>query len=56
MKRVILDIEKDKVSFVKELLSQYDFVTILEDTQVKQGMYSSIVSLQKGEGIPSQED
>ena len=54
MKRIILDVEKDKVPFVLELLEQFDFVSVLADTSDEdQGMYDSIVSLQKGVGIPT---
>ncbi len=53
MKRIILDVEKDKLPFVLELLEQFEFVSVLVDTtEEDQGMYDSIVSLQKGVGIP----
>ena len=53
MKRIILDVEKDKLPFVLELLEQFEFVSVLADTSDEdQGMYDSIVSLQKGVGIP----
>ncbi|WP_158447879.1 hypothetical protein [Aquimarina longa] len=53
MKRIIVDVEKDKVDFVLELLEQFDFVSVIEDTSDEDpGMYDSIVSLQKGIGIP----
>ncbi len=53
MKRIIVDVEKDKLPFVLELLEQFDFVSVLADTtEEDQGMYDSIVSLQKGIGIP----
>ncbi|SHI91304.1 hypothetical protein [Aquimarina spongiae] len=53
MKRIIVDVEKDKLPFVLELLEQFDFVSVLADpTEEDQGMYDSIVSLQKGVGIP----
>lgn len=53
MKRIIVDVEKDKLPFVLELLEQFDFVSVLADANEEdQGMYDSIVSLQKGVGIP----
>ncbi len=53
MKRIIVDVEKDKLPFVLELLEQFEFVSVLSDTTDEdQGMYDSIVSLQKGVGIP----
>ncbi len=53
MKRIIVDVEKDKLPFVLELLEQFEFVSVLADTSDEdQGMYDSIVSLQKGVGIP----
>ncbi|MEW7289358.1 hypothetical protein [Aquimarina sp. 2304DJ70-9] len=53
MKRIIVDVEKDKLPFVLELLEQFEFVSVLADTTDEdQGMYDSIVSLQKGIGIP----
>ena len=56
MKRVILDVEKEKLSFFLELLEQFDFVSVLADTSDEdRGMYDSIVSLQKGVGIPTKE-
>ena len=56
MKRIIVDVEKDKLPFVLELLEQFDFVSVLSDTdEENRGMYDSIVSLQKGVGIPNVE-
>ncbi len=56
MKRIIVDVEKDKLPFVLELLEQFEFVSVLADTSDEdQGMYDSIVSLQKGVGIPRTE-
>ncbi|WP_103068901.1 hypothetical protein [Aquimarina sediminis] len=56
MKRVIIDVKKDKLPFVLELLEQFDFVSVIADTSDdNQGMYDSIVSLQKGIGIPKGE-
>ncbi len=56
MKRIIVDVEKDKLPFVLELLEQFEFVSVLADTTDEdQGMYDSIVSLQKGIGIPRAE-
>ncbi|EZH72471.1 hypothetical protein ATO12_23780 [Aquimarina atlantica] len=53
MKRIIVDVEKDKLPFILELLEQFDFVSVLADaSDDDQGMYDSIVSLQKGVGIP----
>ena len=53
MKRIIIDVEKEKVSFLMELLENFEFVSVLDDTdEENRGMYDSIVSLQKGEGIP----
>ncbi len=55
MKRIILDVEKDKLPFVLELLEQFEFVSVIGDgdvTEENKGMYDSIVSLQKGVGIP----
>ena len=53
MKRIIVDIEDDKLSFVLELLENFEFASIVGDTSDEHtGMYESIVSLQKGEGIP----
>lgn len=53
MKRIIVDVEKDKMPFILELLEQFDFVSVLADASDEdQGMYDSIVSLQKGIGIP----
>ncbi|WP_160114135.1 MULTISPECIES: hypothetical protein [Aquimarina] len=55
MKRIIVDVEKEKLSFVLELLEQFDFVSVLADaSDDDQGMYDSIVSLQKGVGIPKE--
>jgi len=54
MKRIIVDVEKDKLSFVLELLEHFEFVSVLGDvSEDDKGMYDSIVSLQKGEGIPT---
>ena len=56
MKRIILDVEKEKLPFVIELLEQFEFVSIIGDaTEEDKGMYDSIVSLQKGVGIPRSE-
>ncbi|WP_108870201.1 hypothetical protein [Aquimarina aquimarini] len=56
MKRIIVDVEKDKLSFLLELLDQFEFVSVLADTtEEDKGMYDSIVSLQKGIGIPRDE-
>ncbi|WP_299258918.1 hypothetical protein [uncultured Aquimarina sp.] len=53
MKRIIVDVEKDKLPFVLELLENFEFVSVLVDKEENdRGMYDSIVSLQKGEGIP----
>lgn len=53
MKRIIVDIEDDKLPFVLELLENFEFVSVLGGTSDEDtGMYESIVSLQKGEGIP----
>jgi len=53
MKRIIIDVENDKLPFILELLEHFEFVSVLGDTNDdKKGMYDSIVSLQKGEGIP----
>ncbi len=53
MKRIIVDVEKDKLPFILELLEQFNFVSVLADaSDDDQGMYDSIVSLQKGVGIP----
>ncbi|WP_106791574.1 hypothetical protein [Aquimarina sp. Aq78] len=53
MKRIIVDVEKDKLPFILELLEQFDFVSVVADASDEdQGMYDSIVSLQKGVGIP----
>ncbi|MFC5047586.1 hypothetical protein ACFSTE_06355 [Aquimarina hainanensis] len=53
MKRIILDVEKEKLPFLLELLDQFEFVSVINDeTEGDKGMYDSIVSLQKGEGIP----
>lgn len=56
MKRIIVDVEKDKLPFILELLEKFDFVSVLADASDEdQGMYDSIVSLQKGVGIPREE-
>ncbi|WP_219006360.1 hypothetical protein [Aquimarina litoralis] len=56
MKRIIVDVEKDKLPFILELLEHFEFVSVLADPDVDdRGMYDSIVSLQKGEGIPVKE-
>lgn len=53
MKRIILDVENDKLPFLMELLEHFEFVSVLGDNlDEAKGMYDSIVSLQKGEGIP----
>ncbi|UZO81985.1 hypothetical protein NBT05_05830 [Aquimarina sp. ERC-38] len=53
MKRIIIDVEKEKLSFLMELLENFEFVSVLDDTdEENRGMYDSIVSLQKGVGIP----
>lgn len=53
MKRIILDVERDKLPFFMELLKNLDFVSVLDDQdEENRGMYDSIVSLQKGVGIP----
>ena len=57
MKRIIVDIEKEKLPFILELLENFDFVSVLSDTEEEnKGMYDSIVSLQKGTGIPVKEN
>ena len=54
MKRIVVDVEKDKLPFVLELLEHFEFVSVLGDVgEDDKGMYDSIVSLQKGEGIPT---
>ncbi|WP_161634427.1 hypothetical protein [Aquimarina pacifica] len=57
MKRIILDVEKEKLPFVLDLLKKYEFVTVVaaETPEQDRGMYDSIVSLQKGIGIPKTE-
>lgn len=56
MKRIIVDVEEDRLPFVLELLEQFDYVSVLKDAEEEnRGMYDSIVSLQKGVGIPSEE-
>ncbi len=57
MKRIILDVEKEKLPFILELLEQYEFVSVVtaETPEQDRGMYDSIVSLQKGIGIPKSE-
>lgn len=56
MKRIIVDVEKDKLQFILELLNQFEFVSVMADAdEDARGMYDSIVSLQKGIGIPSTE-
>ncbi len=53
MKRIIVDVADDKLPFVLELLEHFEFVSVLSDTdEENRGMYDSIVSLQKGVGIP----
>lgn len=53
MKRIIVDVEKDRLPFVLELLEQLEFVSVVAgESDDDQGMYDSIVSLQKGIGIP----
>jgi len=53
MKRIIVDVESDKLPFILELLEHFEFVSVLGDSQDEdKGMYDSIVSLQKGIGIP----
>ncbi|GAA0714728.1 hypothetical protein [Aquimarina litoralis] len=56
MKRIIVDVENEKLPFIIELLEHFEFVSVLADPDVDdRGMYDSIVSLQKGEGIPMKE-
>ncbi|WP_298542421.1 hypothetical protein [uncultured Aquimarina sp.] len=56
MKRIIVDVEKDRLPFILELLENFEFVSVLVDKEENdRGMYDSIVSLQKGEGIPVKE-
>jgi len=56
MKRIIVDVENDKLPFVLELLEHFEFVSVFADSdEDDRGMYDSIVSLQKGEGIPVKE-
>ncbi|WP_188112252.1 hypothetical protein [Aquimarina sp. RZ0] len=56
MKRIIVDVEKEKLPFILELLENFEFVSVLSDTEEgDKGMYDSIVSLQKGVGIPVKE-
>ena len=56
MKRIIVDVQDDKLSFVLELLENFDFVSVLGDnSEETKGMYDSIISLQKGIGIPTAE-
>ncbi|GAA4110315.1 hypothetical protein GCM10022393_07300 [Aquimarina addita] len=53
MKRIIVDVKDDKLSFILELLEHFEFASVLGDASDEDtGMYDSIVSLQKGEGIP----
>ena len=53
MKRIIIDVEREKLSFFMELLENFEFVSVLDDEDDEnRGMYDSIVSLQKGVGIP----
>ncbi len=53
MKRIIVDVEKEKLPFILELLESFEFVSVLSDTEEEnKGMYDCIVSLQKGVGIP----
>ena len=53
MKRIIIDVERQKLPFFMELLENFDFVSVLDDEdEENRGMYDSIVSLQKGIGIP----
>ncbi len=53
MKRIIVDVEKDKLPFILELLEHFEFVSVLGGAEDEnKGMYDSIVSLQKGVGIP----
>ncbi|RZS99174.1 hypothetical protein [Aquimarina brevivitae] len=54
MKRIILDVENEKLPFILELLEQFEYVHVVGDvSEDDKGMYDSIVSLQKGVGIPS---
>ncbi|WP_157766222.1 MULTISPECIES: hypothetical protein [Aquimarina] len=55
MKRIIVDVEKDKLPFVLELLEQLEFVSVVAASEEDQGMYNSIVSLQKGKGSAKEE-
>lgn len=56
MKRIIIDVEREKLPFFMELLQNFEFVSILDDEdEENRGMYDSIVSLQKGVGIPVKE-
>ncbi|WP_378180436.1 hypothetical protein [Aquimarina sp. SS2-1] len=56
MKRIIVDVQNDKLPFILELLEHFEFVSVLADAdEDNRGMYDSIVSLQKGEGIPVKE-
>ncbi len=53
MKRIIVDVEDEKLPMVLELLDKLEFVSVIDDTsEENRGMYDSIVSLQKGIGIP----
>ena len=52
MKRIILDVETEKLEFLIELLDEFEFVNVItDDLHTKKGMYESIVSLQKGEAV-----
>lgn len=54
MKRIILDVENEKLPFLLELMEQFEYVHVIGDvSEDDRGMYDSIVSLQKGVGIPS---
>lgn len=56
MKRIILNVEKEKAHFVLELLEQFDFVSVISGhPEEYRGMYDSIISLQKGIGVPREE-
>ena len=56
MKRIIVDVKSDKLPFILELLEQFEFVSVMADANEQdRGMYDSIVSLQKGEGVPTKD-
>ena len=50
MKQISLSVQDDKYNFLLSLIEELEGIELMSPEE-EQGMYSSIVSLQKGEGI-----